>query len=257
MPGVKGKSGPRKPPRSPKKLTKVQKVAKKLQRLDNKSKSMQKVRENCNASASRRLEISPVQMKSDIEICNIIRNFEYETAKLKHNKCQCCRMVRLGLQLNRKGICKKCTPLKNEKYYLEAGALPVWYNDQGVPQYYVPSVLSSLTQAEKLLIQRVSPFVPLQHLKQGTFGISGHVCAFEQDVNEFLVRLPRQKNDVSMLKVLRTIQTEIGNTSGATVKAFRVRKKAVLLALKFLKKHNTQYHDIPILHKCKKNPKES
>ena len=59
--------------------------------------------------------------------------------------------------------------MKNEKYYLEAGALPVWYNDEGVPQYYVPSVLSSLTQAEKLLIQRISPFVPLQHLKQGTF----------------------------------------------------------------------------------------
>ena len=54
------------------------------------------------------------------------------------------------------------------------------------------------------------------------------------------------KNDVSMLKVLRTIQTEIGNTSGTTVKAFRVRKKAVLLALKFLKKHNPQYYDIVI-----------
>ena len=132
-------------------------------------------------------------MKTDIEKCNIIHNFEDETAKLKHNKCQCCRMVRLDLKLNRKEICQKCAPLKNEKYYLEAGALPVWYNDEGVPQYYVPSVLSSLTQAEKLLIQRVSPFVPLQHLKQGTFGISGHVCAFEQDVNEFLVRLPRQK----------------------------------------------------------------
>ena len=38
----------------------------------------------------------------------------------------------------------------------------VTYNDQDVPQYYVPSVLFSLTQAEKLLIQRISPFVPLR-----------------------------------------------------------------------------------------------
>ena len=200
MPGVKGKSGPRKPPRSPKKLTKVQKLVKKLTLLESERKRKQIARKNGDSDVSARcLEMSQFGMKCDIEKCNIIRNFEDETAKLKHNKCQCCRMVRIALQLNKKGICKKCAPLKNAKYYLEAGALPVWYNDQGVPQYYVPSVLASLTQAEKLLIQRVSPFVPLQHLKQGTFGISGHVCAFEQDVNEFLVRLPRQKNDVSML----------------------------------------------------------
>ena len=132
MPGVKGKSGPRKPPRSPKKLSKSQKIAKKLERLNSNCKSIQRAREKSKASG-RRLEISPVQIKSDIEKCNIIRNFEDETAKLKHNKCQCCRMVRLGLHLNKKGICKKCAPLKNENYYLEAGVLPVWYNDRGVP----------------------------------------------------------------------------------------------------------------------------
>ena len=53
-------------------------------------------------------------MKSDIQKCSIIRNFEEETAKLKQNECQRCRMVRLDLKLTKKGICKKCAPLKNE-----------------------------------------------------------------------------------------------------------------------------------------------
>ena len=61
-----------------------------------------------------------------------------------------------------------------------------------------------------------------------------------------------------MLKVLRTIQTEIGSTNGTTVKAFRVRKrKAVLLALIFLKKHNSQYYDIVelLMKLCSKKEK--
>ena len=60
-----------------------------------------------------------------------------------------------------------------------------------------------------------------------------------------------------MLKVLRTIQTEIGSTNGTTVKAFRVRKKAVLLALNFLKKHNSQYYDIVelLMKVCSKKEK--
>ena len=58
-------------------------------------------------------------MKSDVQKCSIFGNFQGETVKLKHNKCQCCRMVRLDLKLTttNKGICKKCAPLKNEKYY--------------------------------------------------------------------------------------------------------------------------------------------
>ena len=135
MPGVKGKSGPRKPPRSQKKLTKAQKLVKKLTQLESERKRKQIARKNGDSEdvPARCLEMSQFGMKSDTEKCNIIRNFEDETAKLKHNKCQCCRMVRLGLKLNKKGICTKCAPLKNENYYLEAGALPVWYNDRGVP----------------------------------------------------------------------------------------------------------------------------
>ena len=97
MPCVKGKGGrPRKPPGSPKKLSKSQKIAKKLNHLDITRRIKQKSRNKQDSDASvKHLEQSlGGGTKSDIEKkCNIIRNFEEETAKLKHNKCQCCRMV--------------------------------------------------------------------------------------------------------------------------------------------------------------------
>ena len=121
---------------SPKKLRKAQKVAKKASQLDdNEGRGrIQRLRK-----LARYLEHPLDGMKSAVQKCSIFGNFEGETAKLKHNKCQYCCMVRLDLKLlTKKEICKKCAPLKHEKYYLDADALLVWYNDQGALQYYVP-----------------------------------------------------------------------------------------------------------------------
>jgi Helitron helicase-like domain at N-terminus len=123
--------------------------------------------------------------------------------------------------------------------------LPIWYDD-GQPQYHVPDCLLQLTHAEKMLIQRVSPFVPLHHLKNGTFGISGHVCAFEQDISSMANILPRLNKDVTVIKVLQEIQTEIGNTAASTTRPFRVRRQNVLDALTWLKQYNKEYSDIVI-----------
>lgn len=176
----------------------------------------------------------------------MIHEFENVCQQTKHKKCKCCRMVRINLKVSkRSGLCEKCQRLKNANYYLEKGRLPVWRKD-GVVMYHIPPELEALSQAEKMLIQRVSPFVPLHHIRQGTMGLSGHVCAFEQDINEFLHRLPRSCSDVAMLTVLKTIQTEIGGEKEAHTRAFRVRKVKVLQALEFLKKHNPEYKDIEI-----------
>ena len=75
-----------------------------------------------------------------------------------------------------------------------------------------------------MLIQRVSLFMPLHHLKNGTCGIQGHVCAFEQDVNEFAKWLPRSKEDTAILRVVKQIKTEVGSSKRSTRKAFKVRR---------------------------------
>ena len=65
MPGVKGKSGPRKPPRSQKKLTKAQKLVKKLTQLESERKRKQIARKNGDSEdvPARCLEMSQFGMK--------------------------------------------------------------------------------------------------------------------------------------------------------------------------------------------------
>jgi hypothetical protein len=132
---------------------------------------------------------------------------------------------------------------------LDHDALPVWYKNgdkNNTARYHVPHELAKLTLAEKMLIQRVSPFVPLSHIKNGTCGLSGHVCAFEQDIDEFIQRLPRKHTDVAMLKVVKTIKTEVGSDVATKKKVFKIRKAAVIAALVWLKKNNPLYSDVII-----------
>ena len=174
-----------------------------------------------------------------------IRRFEEECSLLRHKKCMCCHSVRLTWKVNKNGVCGKCAKLKDTEYYATKQALPTWIKD-GTQVYTLPEELSYLTHAEKMLIQRISPFVPLHHIKNGTFGLKGHVCAFEQDVNEFLVRLPRDKDDTTVLKVVQSIRAEMGNETAVSLKCFIVRKREVYRALEFLKEYNPLYADIEI-----------
>lgn len=85
----------------------------------------------------------------------------------------------------------------------------------------------------------------MEHVKNGVFGLRGHVCAFEQDINEFSSRLPRSCNDIDMIRVEQTIRTEIGGDSFSK-KNYLVRRSKVIKALVWLKKNNVEYFDIEI-----------
>jgi hypothetical protein len=92
---------------------------------------------------------------------------------------------------------------------LENKALPLWYKD-GYPQFHVPEELDCLTQAEKMLIQLASPFIPLQHIKNGVLGIKGHTCVFPQDVKGFAKVLPNLPNETPFVKVMHCFTKEVG-----------------------------------------------
>lgn len=166
----------------------------------------------------------------------------------KHKHCICCRRVRIKQTVNRNGVCQACLPHKNPNYFIKENALPVWYKGCKIdsePNFHVPSELQGLTITEKLLIQRVSPFVPLEHIKNGTFGLRGHVCAFEQDIQEFTTRLPKAPDDIEILRIQQTIRAEIGSEVFHR-KSFLVRRSKVLAALRWLKQNNIHYRDIII-----------
>ena len=173
----------------------------------------------------------------------IIEKFESDCEGLSHVCCKTCKRVGLSLKINEMGRCDGCSRVPPEDI---EERLPIWIDDDLNVRYDIPTELSGLTIAEKMLIQRASPFVPLQHVKHGVFGLCGHVCSFEQDVDGLADTLPRKRTDTVMLKAMKPIQAEIGSDRAVT-KAFKVRRAKVLGALKWLTQYNTEYDHIEIV----------
>jgi len=119
--------------------------------------------------------------------------------------------------------------------------LPVWYNDDGQAQFHVPECLKDLREGEKLLIQQISPYVPLEHLKQGAHACVGHVCSFPQDIDFVCTELPRKS--VNAIRIVKHFKLKDGTIDSTT---FCIRKDMVLKALRWLKKYNSCYHNITI-----------
>ncbi len=140
-------------------------------------------------------------------------------------------------------VCENCAG-KNEDYAIQHNLLPIWYDNNKQPHYEVPDELSDLYDAEKMLIQRMSPFIPLHHIKNGTFGLKGHVCTFVQDISTICNKLPRKPDSIEIIKVIHHYQNEI--KGDMCRKVFKVRRSKVLQALKWLKEHHVGYKDINI-----------
>jgi hypothetical protein len=87
-------------------------------------------------------------------------------------------------------------------YTHENKALPTW-TEKGEIMYHVPRKLSNLSIAEKLLIQLVSPLIPVIHIKNGILGSRGHIVSFFQDITSIATVLPRLPNEVTIVKVIR------------------------------------------------------
>ena len=109
--------------------------------------------------------------------------------RVKLRLCERCHQCRINLSIADRGkYCSSC--IGHENRCLDELVLPIWYDDHGSVKYHVPDELSSLTIGEQMLIQRVSPFMPIVHIKNGTLGIKGHVCSFLQDINGVAETLP-------------------------------------------------------------------
>ena len=178
----------------------------------------------------------------------IICDFEASMRGKCHTHCLCCRRIRLKHTVTKSGICTSCKKYKDPIYFLRNGGLPVWYENgdkKNPPNYHVPPELKDLSLAEKMLIQRISPFVALQHLKNGTMGLKGHVCAFEQNIEGLAAILPRPASDVNIISVEQFVRTEIGSDA-VHKKAFKVSRSKVITALFWLKQHNPEYFDVTI-----------
>ena len=181
---------------------------------------------------------------SNDEKLNIGIAFKQQCALIKHGFCICCRRIGLNIEIVSKGVCCECSKYDTTDHFERNKWLPIWYLN-GIAQYYVPDELSCLSLAEKMLIQLASPFIPLRHIKNGVFGLSGHVCCFDQDVEGFVNTLPWEKNDIVMLEVLKSVRGEIGSNE-ERIETYKVRKSLIGNALCWLKEFNIEYKDVTI-----------
>jgi len=181
--------------------------------------------------------------------------FESKLQEMNLAHCIICRQFRLGMQTTN-NICSRCNSNKNKFLFSHQNkALPTWMKGDQV-MYDIPQELLHLSMAEKLLIQRVSPLVPVIHIKNGILGVRGHIVSFFQDIASIATVLPRLPSEVSIVKVIRDSKSKCGNQ---IKKAFTVNRRKVLSALLWLKKHNILYKDIDIdesrldwMNNCKK-----
>ncbi len=93
------------------------------------------------------------------------------------------------------------------------------------------------------MIQRVSPLVPVIHIRNGILGSRGHIVSFFQDISSIAKVLPRLPSEVQVLKVIRENTNKSGESS---TKALTVNHECVIKALKWLHQYNPLYKDIII-----------
>lgn len=174
------------------------------------------------------------------KVLDALFRFEARMANASHSVCANCRECSLNIVTSvRASLCTKCRDKKRRTAYNDENSmLPAWIDDEGDRHYEIPKELSELTIAEKLLIQRVSPLVPIVHIKNGTLGIKGHVCSFLQDVNEVATKLPRLPTNVKAIKMVRTYA---GSDGKETTKTYMVNRKRVMTALHWLVLHHCDY----------------
>ncbi|XP_012152150.2 uncharacterized protein LOC105664038 [Megachile rotundata] len=106
----------------------------------------------------------------------------------------------------------------------------------------IPTELQGLTMVEQMLIARVHPVMRIYQVKahgsRGQFHYKGHAINIEQDIKEIVKILPQSPEALSVLIVRR--ESVCGYAD------FRVRRKNVLYAPRWLSVNNPLYADVQI-----------
>ena len=215
-----------------------QKELRRTQRIEM-VREQEKARQKEKRSASKPTPIS----EQDKHRCFV--DFEEKCKDIDYEYCRSCCCCSLKLKI-KDGICIDC---KKKKFsicdWTKENMLPLWFDEKGKAQFHAPAELRDLSIAEKLLIQQYQVVLPVHHIKNGTMGLKGHVCAFPQDIKEICHVFPRLPSDVSIVKMVKFYKKEVGAKTNSS-QSFKVRKTYVLKALYWLKKYNKLYSDIEI-----------
>ena len=176
--------------------------------------------------------------------------FEKRNKALLHGRCDGCRMSKLQMKtksVEKYGkkwtLCTTCVRHGVDTVIKMQESMPVWTDDCNQLQFYLPKELADLREGEKLILQRLSTYIPVHHLYKGQMGSKGHCAAFKQNIGCIWNVLPRLPKDVQFIQVIKTYKDsndEVGE------KMFVIRKKETLQALYWLRRNNRHYADVQI-----------
>jgi len=183
---------------------------------------------------------------------------EVRMNQLAHKRCYKCQGVSLVKEYHavRSSFgayhCDECRRHTTDTFWKQGNdmLLPVWYDDYGKVQFQVPEELKNLRLGEQLLIQRLSCFVPIVHIKHGVMGLHGNCVCFRQDLIEICNVLPRTR--VNAIKIIRSYDSQ-DNNGIQDVDMFIIRRTVVLKALIWLKRYHKWYREDPDLIICEAN----
>ena len=176
---------------------------------------------------------------SEQKVLESIMRFESRMMRLHHKVCLSCNECSLNMKVNQREICSRCADKRtNDNYTRENAMIPSWFDDDLTEHLEIPPELECLTIAEKLLIQRVSPLVPIHHIKNGILGVKGHVCSFMQNIEDVASSLPKLPQQV---KAIRMIRTHVDNEGLPVTTMYLVNRQRVMNALSWLVKHHKDY----------------
>ena len=181
------------------------------------------------------------------EQCSLIETYKFERKmhELKMVICESCCTMFLKNTGDKK-LSTRCSHCSTNKLthdkMIEDEMLPVWTDTEGKIHYEVPDELCNLRFGEQLLIANKSSYVALKHVCNGIFGLEGHCACFPQEVDEVFTILPRKQSDV--IRVVKQFKAKYDDEDKFSV--FMIRKKKVMNALYWLKKHNSEYKNISI-----------
>jgi len=178
---------------------------------------------------------------------------EVRMNQLAHKRCYKCQGVSLVKEYHmvrnsddEAYHCDECRRHTIESFWKHGNdmLLPVWYDEHGKVQFHVPDELKNLRLGEQLLIQRLSCFVPIVHIKHGIMGLHGNCVCFRQDIIEICNVLPRTR--INAIKIIRSYDSH-DNHGIQDVDMFIIRRSVVLKALIWLKKYHKWYKEDPDL----------
>ncbi len=173
----------------------------------------------------------------------------YQKKHKRCSKCQAVSIVKEYILIRNQNInyhCFQCRQMNIDNFWKMNSdmLLPVWFDDNNEVQFNIPEELRCLRLGEQLLIQRLSCFIPIVHIKNGIMGLHGHCVSFRQDIIEICNILPRTR--VNAIKIIKSYNTA-GNIGLQDFDMFIIRRDIVLSALKWLKKYHKWYREDPDL----------